>query len=309
LTTLHVPYVTAHTPSDESNRSSSFSNSSSRRISSSDYYQQSSLLNPRMSVRKTVKNFFRSSKTIANMSTALINGNHLITNLSKHNRHLSRLKSSLPFINTQLSHSQPIVNENSHFDSPLIDHSEQTPLIERHSTDSKCDNNNLKIALVNTKPIRLNRQGLHLELNTDSLHRTRSCNDAIIIPLNNQETDLANGSTTLISSLQPNHSEVTSMRSSNSTASSLSAYLSSQQPIINTPLTNQHINKSQESLFSFSSPVQKQRSFKSLVMAATTQDRATKQSNDVLSLIASWVLRSPEDFQGIRKIDLRIEFI
>ncbi|CAF4361214.1 unnamed protein product [Adineta steineri] len=32
-------------------------------------------------------------------------------------------------------------------------------------------------------------------------------------------------------------------------------------------------------------------------MAATTRDKSTKQENDVLVLIASWVLRSPEDFQ------------
>ena len=58
------------------------------------------------------------------------------------------------------------------------------------------------------------------------------------------------------------------------------------------------LNKSQESMLSFSSPKQKQRSIKSLIMAAATKDKATKQDNDVLVLIASWVLRSPEDFQG-----------
>jgi hypothetical protein len=33
-------------------------------------------------------------------------------------------------------------------------------------------------------------------------------------------------------------------------------------------------------------------------MSATSKDTFTKQGNDVLYLIANWVLRSPEDFQG-----------
>jgi hypothetical protein len=126
------------------------------------------------------------------------------------------------------------------------------------------------------------------------------------MPLNNQENDLLNGTSTIPSNLQANHSDVVSLHSSDSAASSLSAYLSPQQPFTtqlcapsqtNTNGKNE-LTKSTESLFSFSSPVQKQHSFKSLILAATNKDPASKQSNEVLFLIASWVLRSPEDFQG-----------
>jgi len=303
MTTLNIPFVAVRTPSDDSNRSSSHNSSPSRHLSSSDNRQQRSLSNTRMSVRETVKSLFRSSKTVDNMSSTNTNVNNNSTNSSK-------LKSSSPLMHNQLSHSQPIVTEllindnNIYFESPLISHSEQTPLIDRRDQSkrhSHTDNNN-------SKHIRLNRHGLHLPLDTDGLHRSRSCTDGIIIiPSNNQDIDLLNGTSTNVqSNLQPNHSDVVSLHSSDSTASSLSAYLSSQQPTttqLSAPLQingngKNEINKSQESLFSYSSPVQKQRSFKSLIMSATTKDTVTKQGNDVLYLIANWVLRSPEDFQG-----------
>jgi hypothetical protein len=222
-------------------------------------------------------------------------------------------------MNNQLSHSQPIVTEslindnNVHFESPLITHSEQTPLIDRRDQSNR--HSQTKTSFDNTdndnhQHIRLNRNGLHLPLDTDGLHRSRSCTDEIIIQSNNQEIDLSNGTSiipTITSTLQPNHSDIVSLHSTDSTASSLSAYLSSQQPIttqLSAPPVQMNsngkneINKSQESLFSLSSPVQKQRSFKSFLMSATTKDTVTKQGNDVLYLIANWVLRSPEDFQG-----------
>jgi hypothetical protein len=308
MTTLNIPFVAVRTPSDDSNRSSSHNSSPSRHLSSSDNRQQRSLSNTRMSVRETVKSLFRSSKTVDNMSSTNTNVNNNSTNSSK-------LKSSSSFMNNQLSHSQPIVtellindNNNIYFESPLISHSEQTPLIDRRDQSkrhSHTDNNN-------SKHISLNRHGLHLPLDIDGLHRSRSCTDGIIIiPSNKQDIDLLNGTSIIpnvTSNLQPNHSDVVSLHSSDSTASSLSAYLSPQQQ---QPTTTQlsaplqmngngknEITKSQESLFSYSSPVQKQRSFKSLIMSATTKDTVTKQGNDVLYLIANWVLRSPEDFQG-----------
>jgi hypothetical protein len=295
LSSLHIPFVAVRTPSDESNRSSSFNGSPSRRISTSDAYNQGTSSNNCTSVRKTVKNFFRSSKTIDNMSFVLLNGNNILTNISKCNRNFFKLKSS-----SHLSHSQPIVTESLHCDSPFINHSEQTPLIERRKL-SKQDENPDNTNNNNNQQKRLNRQGLHLQLDMDCLPRSRSCTDGIILPSNNQDIELTNPPTT--TNLQPNNnSEAASLRSSDSTASSLSAYVSPQQHLL-TEQTNgnnkNEINKSQESIFSLSSPVRKQCSIKSLIMAAAAKDKATKQDNDVLVLIASWVLRSPEDFQGI----------
>lgn len=218
------------------------------------------------------------------MSNVLNYRNNILTNLSKYNRNFFKLESS-----SHLSHSQPIVNENFHCNSSFINHSEQTPLIERRNQTK-----HLETSPDNTKPGRLNRRELHLPLEIDCLPRSRSCTESII-PSNTQEND---STTPIISSLQPNNSEAASLRSSDSTASSLSAYISTQQKLA-IQQTNE-ITKSQESIFSFSSPVQKHRSFKSLIMAAAaTKDKAAKQDNDVLVLIASWVLRSPEDFQGI----------
>jgi len=307
LTTLNIPFVAVRTPSDDSNRSSSHNGSPSRHLSSSDNRQQRSLSNTRMSVRETVKSLFRSSKTVDNMSSTNTNVNNNSTNSSICNRNISKLKSSSPLRNTQLSHSQPIVTEllindnNIHFESPLISHSEQTPLIDRRDQSKR---SHTKTSF-NNNNIRLNRDDLHLPLDIDGLHRSRSCTDGIIIPSNNQENDVLNGTSTVPSNLQANHSDGASLHSSDSTASSLSGYLSTQQPTttqLSAPLQingngKNEINKSQESLFSFSSPVQKQRSLKSLIMSATTKDTVTKQGNDVLYLIANWVLRSPEDFQ------------
>jgi hypothetical protein len=323
LTTLNIPFVAVRTPSDDSNRSSSHNSSPSRHLSSSDNRKQRSLSNTRMSVRETVKSLFRSSKTVDNMSSTSTNVNNPSRNSSSIcNRNKSKTKSSTSLINTQLSHSQPIVtellmndNNNIHFESPFISHSEQTPLIDRRNESKR--HSNTKTSFDNPhdnnhKHGRLDRHGLHLPLDTDGLHRSRSCTDGIKMTLNNPEIDLLNGIPiipAITSSLQPNHSDAVSLHSSDSTASSLSAYLSPQPPIT-TQLSapgqmngndKNELSKSQESLFSFSSPVQKQRSFKSLIMAAGTKDTVTKQGNDVLFLIASWVLRSPEDFQGITR--------
>lgn len=325
LTTLNIPSVAVRTPSDESNRSSHDS-SPSRHLSSSDKRQQRSLSNTRMSVRETVKSLFRSSKTVDSMSSTNTNGHSGLMGSSIANRKLMNLKASSSLMNNQLSHSQPIVTESSindnslHMDSNAICHSERTPLIDRRD-QSKRHSSHTKNSLdmTNDEPIRLNRHGLHLPLDIDGLQRSRSCTDEIILPTNNGETDLLNGTPampTTVSNLQPNHSEIGSLHSTDSTASSLSAYLSAQPPI-GTQLTapshttengKNDTSKSQESLFSFSSPVQKQRSFKSLIMSATSKDTVTKQGNNVLHLIANWVLRSPEDFQGkylpMKKIDL-----
>ena len=311
LTTLNIPFVAVRTPSNDSNRSSSHHGSPSRNLSSStNNRQQRSLSNTRMSVRETVKSLFRSSKTVDNMSSVNTNGNHGSTSSSISNQNHSKLKSSTPLMNNQLSHSQPIVTEslmnenNIQFESPFMSHSEQTPLIDRR------DQTKNSSATTTDEHRSLNRQGLHLPLDTDGLHRSRSCTDGIINPSHNQDIDLLNGPTLLPavpSSLQPNHTDVVSLHSSDSTASSISAFLSPQQqyttqlsaPSQMTTNGKNEISKSQESLFSFSSPIQKQRSFKSLIMSATTKDTVTKQGNDVLYLIANWVLRSPEDFQGI----------
>ncbi|CAF3485478.1 unnamed protein product [Adineta steineri] len=327
LTTLNIPCVAVRTPSDDSNRSSSHNSTPSRHLSSSDNQQQRSLSNTRMSVRETVKSLFRSSKTFDNMSSTGNNTTNGSINRSVRNRNSSNKKSSSPLMNNQLSHSQPIVTEslmndnNNHFESPVISHSEQTPLLDRRSEskrqshtkasfDSKHNNQNQK-----PKHTRLNREGLHLPLDIDGLHRSRSCADGIILPSNNhhhhnhhQEIDLLN-ETSIIPTIIPNHqsnnTDIVSLHSLDSTGSSLSTYLSPQQPIttqLSAPpqlISNgkNDINKSQESLFSCSSPVHKQHSLKSLIMAATTKDTATKQGNEVLFLIANWVLRSPEDFQ------------
>lgn len=311
LSTLNIPYVAVRTPSDESNRSSSHNSSPSRPLSSNNSRQQRSLSNTRMSVRETVKSFFRSSKTVDNMASGT-NGHHHLTNHSSDDRrHGSKSKISSMLINNQLSHSQPIVtnlsiNENGSFDSAFIGHSEQTPLLDRRN-DLKQMIDPSKISFddppeTNPKEIRLNRQGLHLPLDIDGLHRSRSCTDAIVLPTANGETT----NSTVMTNLHPNHSEVASLRSSDSNASSLSAFLPTQTavttqlsaPSNTTSNGKTEMSKSQESLFSCSSPVQKQPSFKSLLMAASTKDPTTKQGNDVLVLIASWVLRSPEDFQG-----------
>ncbi|CAM4740330.1 unnamed protein product [Rotaria magnacalcarata] len=332
LATLNIPFVAVRTPSDESNHSSSHTSSPSRNMSSSGNRQQRSLSNTRRSVRGTVKNLFRSSKTVDNMSNHTASVNNRPANSSVCSQALSKLKSARPLMNNQLSHSQPIVTEslmhdNNHFEPSSISHSEQTPLIDRqneskyhnqmktsfdgtsnNNNNNNKNNNNNNDSYNNDEDVRLNRQELHLPLETDGLHRSRSCADGIKMPTTNQETNLLNGISiipTIISNLQPNFNDAVSSRSTDSTISLLSAYLSPQQPTasqlsaiiqINGNETS-NMTKSQESLFSCSSPVHKQRSFKSLIMAATTQDTATKQGNDVLILIASWVLRSPEDFQ------------
>ncbi|CAF0747680.1 unnamed protein product [Adineta ricciae] len=321
LTTLNIPFVAVRTPSDDSNRSSSHNSTPSRHLSSTDNRQQRSLSNTRMSVRETVKSLFRSSKTFDHMSSVLTNGNSDSTSHSIFNRNLSKVKSSTPLKSKQLSYSQPIVteslmNDSIHFESPVIGHSEQTPLLDRRQ-ESKRQNhtkglpenrNHQTNNHNNDKQTRLNRHGLHLPLDLEGLHRSRSCTVEIINPLDHHETDLLNGTTTTpgtATNLQP---DGVSLRSSDSAASSLSAYLSPHQlvttqlsaaPSGTTATTNgkSETNKSQESLFSLSSPLQKQRSFKSLIMAAATKDTATKQGNEVLFLIANWVLRSPEDFQ------------
>ena len=314
LTTLNIPFVAVRTPSDDSNRSS-HNSSPSRQLSSSDKRQQRSLSNTRMSVRETVKSLFRSSKTVDSVSSTNTNGNSGLLHSSIANRKLMNLKASASLMNNQLSHSQPIVTESGindnhmHMESNAICHSERTPLIDRREPSKRHSQTKISLDMTNDEPIRLNRHGLHLPLDTDGLQRSRSCTDEIILPANNPETDLLNGTSlapTTASNLQPNHSEIGSLHSTDSTASSLSAYLSPQPPMttqLSAPSQlsengKNDTSKSQESLFSFSSPVQKQRSFKSLIISATSKDAVTKQGNDVLHLIANWVLRSPEDFQG-----------
>ena len=312
LTTLNIPFVAVRTPSDDSNRSSYNSSPSRHLSSSSDSRPPRSLSNTRMSVRETVKSLFRSSKTVDNMFSANSKGNRRSAESAVNNRNDSKLKSSSPLMNNQLSHSQPIVTEglnndnNMSFESPLISHSEQTPLIDRRTQSKRHSQTRISFETNNEEHIRLNRHGLHLPLETDGLHRSRSCTDEIILPLTNQEADLLTGRTTapaVTTNLQPNQSDIGSLHSTDSTASSLSAYLST-QPQTTTQLSTQlqiienGKNASQESLFSCSSPIQKQRSFKSLIISATSKDTVTKQGNEVLHLIANWVLRSPEDFQG-----------
>jgi hypothetical protein len=271
-----------------------------------------------MSVRETVKSLFRLSKTVDNMSSTS-NGTHLRIHPTQCELHPSELKHSCSLTNNQLSHSQPIVtesygNDEMYFESSLIGHSEHTPLIDRRNDNRQL--NSLKTSSNETgeqpitNVIRLNRDGLHLSLDVEGLHRSCSCTDEITLAADHPDMTIRSNETnqmsTVATCLQPNQIEVVSLRSSDSTTSSLSAY-SPSQPVISDQLLapsniesngKTDMSKSQESLFSCSSPVQKQRSFKSLMMAATTKDPATKQGNDVLLLIASWVLRSPEDFQG-----------
>ena len=270
-TPLHIPFVAVYTPSDDNHRLMNLTNH-----------------NPQISLRKTMANFFRTSKTIDNISSMLNPGHTLLSLISPNNGNHSRLRTS-----THLSHSQPSINENMHCHSPFLIHTEQIPLIER-----RIPTNNHKNSL-DSKPIHSSRQELHLLSNNTHLPRSRSCTDGM-----NRSNRLENDSPhPVIASLQPRSSDTTSIRSGDSTGSSLSAYLTTQQQM-NTPQSNAHrkneMNKSQESIFSFSSPLCKARSIKSLIMAAATKDRTTRQDNDVLLLIASWVLRSPEDFQGKR---------
>lgn len=268
-TPLHIPFVAVYTPSDDNHR-----------LVSRD--------NPPISVRRTMANFFRTSKTIDNISSMLNPGHALLSLISPTNGNHSRLRTSSHF-----SHSQPSINENMHCQSPFLIHTEQTPLIER-----RIPTNNHKNSL-DSKPIHSSRQELHLLSNNTHLPRSRSCTDG----MNRSNRPENDSPQAIIASLQPRSSDTTSIRSGDSTGSSLSAYLTTQQQM-NTPQTSAHqkneMNKSQESIFSFSSPLCKARSIKSLIMAAATNDRTTRQDNDVLLLIASWVLRSPEDFQGKR---------
>ena len=260
MPTLNVPFVAVRTPSDDSHRSSSFASS----VTAVDPNSSAS----GVSLRKSTKSFFRTSKTTENISGILVNG----ARRSKGARPTLTFKSTPGSIRSQLSHSQPTVTVNQLFDaSAEIDPSEQTPLSEHRSNR----NGKSPSDYPNTKSTRLNRQALHLPLDIEEMCCSSSYADGILSPVNQQQ-------------------EGTSPHSSDSAASSLSAYLSPQQTL-NLQLST---NKSQESLFSFSSPVQKQRSFKSLLMSAGTKDQANKQGNEVLFLIASWVLRSPEDFQG-----------
>ena len=328
LTTLNIPFVAVRTPSVESNRSSSHNSSPSRHLSCSSAHtrQQRSRSNTRMSVRETVKSLFRSSKTVDSMSST--------TNVQRDSTNPERIPfqlSNTMFISSlgsnQLSHSQPIVTDSSMNDhmqneSPFIGHTEQTPLIDRRRNSKP--SNPMKTSFDDSpemngkESIRLNRNGLHLPLDNDGLQRSRSCTDDIIITNNNGENDatthgMLNG-TMNQSNLQANHGEVMSLHSSDSATSSLSAYLPCQTAVngqIQTSIqTNgdgkNDLDKSQESLFSLSSPTHKQRSFKSLLIASNNKDPSTKQGNDVLFLIATWVLRSPEDFQGRKRMNVFI---
>lgn len=272
-TPLHIPFVAVYTPSDDNHRLVNLTS-------------QVSKDNPPISVRKTVANFFRTSKTADNISSVLNPGHALLTMIGSNDGNEPRLRSS-----SHLSHSQPSINENHHCHSPFLLHTEQTPLIERRISTNKQKNS------LDSKPIHSSRQELHLQSINNHLPRSRSCTDEMNRS-NRPENDFPHP---VIASLQPRSSDTTSIRSGDSTGSSLSAYMTTQQQN-NTPQNNANrkseMTKSQESIFSFSSPLSKPRSIKSLIMAAATKDRTTRQDNDVLLLIASWVLRSPEDFQG-----------
>ena len=140
----------------------------------------------------------------------------------------------------------------------------------------------------NEKTPLINRPALNVPNENENLQRSLSCSEGIH-PIE--------APVVVSNCLQTTTSDVVSLRSSDSATSSLSAYLSA-QPGLNLHSSQGNITKSQESLFSFSSPARKHRSFKSLFMAAATKEQVAKPGNDVLFLIASWVLRSPEDFQG-----------
>lgn len=252
--------------------------------------------------------------------TSALSAHNPLNHGNRRDRRPSKSKMSSGLTSNQLSHSQPIVtetslSENIYFESPVIGHSEQTPLIDRRK-DSKYDDQ-LKTTFeddqeLNGKDNRFNRHALHLPLELDGLQRSRSCTDDITIPINNIETNPQNTTVTTHEtintiSLPSNHNEVLSLHSSDSTTSCLSHCLPTQSGLtcqLSAPTKHgmnmkSDLSKSQESLFSLSSPIKSRNSFKSLIMGSNNKDPATKQSNDVLILIASWVSRSPEDFQGI----------
>lgn len=265
---LHIPYVAVRTPSDESNRSISVNSNISGCILSCDTHRHQSLSNIGLSIRKNMKRFVRSSRTVDNITNILINGNNKLMNKSKRTQSYNKLKSF-----SHSSHSQPIFNQNS-------------------SKHESCFSNSFNNTIGSNKSIGSGRLELHLPVGSDCLHRSHSCTDGII--------DSTNPSFILNS--QANNSEATSLRSSESTVSSLSAYISTQQRLSIQEANKNEINKSEESIFSYSSPTKKEHSIKSLIMAAASNDSNKRQDNDVLLLIASWILRSPEDFQGTQII-------
>lgn len=253
-------------------------------------------MNPRSFVRKTMTNFFRTSKTVDNISNVFNAGHRLLTSMSSDQGNQFQSKSS-----SHLSHSQPSINENLQCNSSFRHHTGKTPLIERRIPPTK---DHPKKSFTTVKPVHSSRQELHLRSNIDRLPRSRSCADRMEGSDHHRHSE-NDSNQRVLTSLQPRTSDTTSLRSGDSTGSSLSAYLPAQQQM-NTqqtnPNTKNQITKSQESIFSFSSPISKPRSIKSLIMAAATKDTTARQDNDVLVLIASWVLRSPEDFQGRRKM-------
>ncbi|CAF4119024.1 unnamed protein product, partial [Rotaria sordida] len=244
LSSFNIPYVSVRTPSNDSNDLLTNRKSISKSISSSNNnYNKDKYLPKRM------KNLFRSSKTIDNISNKFVNRNNISKSKSKSKEYLF-----------YLSHSQPIVNQ-------YIDNNEQIPLIQ-----DECNRNKSNILFENKK-IDLNQKGINLSVNIDCLYRSHSCNDGII---KNFET---------------NSNKRRSLPSSNSRILSDRINLYSENKYSNDN------NKSQESICSYASQIEKEHSIKSFIIEESSKNPYRKQDNDVLILIASWILRSPEDFQ------------
>ncbi|CAF0723640.1 unnamed protein product, partial [Didymodactylos carnosus] len=341
-TTLSIPFVEVLMPSDDSNGSNfngSLSRNSNGSIDINNHPQPSS---SKMSVCETVKSIFRSSKTSDNIQQ---------NNNQYHPRdgEILSMPSKSLLNNGQSSYlakslSQPITifdDQSTLTDSPLINHTEHTPLIVRKSTckpDIASKNSQKSSCDTNLKRFRLNRNGLRLQLKSEPLHRSHSCTDGII---NSQKQHQHQNKQTLLlhssgSKKKPStnitiksladlfeHNPVAptmcdningylsigerySLRSPDSSNSSMSGYLSL-RPQTEGRITclnellcgtnSNNDNKSSESLFSFPSPTHKECSSKSLIMVPMKGGGTTKQGNEILYLIANWVLRSPEDFQ------------
>ncbi|CAF3686845.1 unnamed protein product [Rotaria sp. Silwood1] len=224
-------------------------------------------INQRLNVPLNISRSISSSnigKTVQNKIKNLFRTSKTIDNMNylfvNRNKYLSKTNENL-FIcksSSNLSHSQPNLNEN------FNNHSEKSPLIKYDK--------NIKIITKYENQNKLNTK-------INYLHRSHSCNDNIIIESNNKHCSL-------IKNFKTNSTKIKLRNSLNQSQSSLS---------LNKQTNN--INKSEQSIYSYSSQIDKHNSIKSLVIDQYSKDKTTKQDNDVLILIASWVLRSPEDFQ------------
>ncbi|CAF5047758.1 unnamed protein product [Rotaria sp. Silwood1] len=224
-------------------------------------------INQRLNVPLNISRSISSSnigKTVQNKIKNLFRTSKTIDNMNylfvNRNKYLSKTNENL-FIcksSSNLSHSQPNLNEN------FNNHSEKSPLIKYDK--------NIKITTKYENQNKLNTK-------INYLHRSHSCNDNIIIESNNKHCSV-------IKNFKTNSTKIKLRNSLNQSQSSLS---------LNKQTNN--INKSEQSIYSYSSQIDKHNSIKSLVIDQYSKDKTTKQDNDVLILIASWVLRSPEDFQ------------